>query len=93
MASILERKESLLQEADRLERERFRRQIALLQDYYQKDEVRNKVKEVFSALLGKWNRQEEAFSLGITCTRTCIIEPMITGWCFMEKPSTWRKEP
>ena len=65
MALILERKESLLQEAKRLEKEQFKKQIALLQDYYQRDEVRNKVKEDFAALLGKWNRQEEAFSLGI----------------------------
>lgn len=50
MASILERKESLLQEADRLEKEQFKKQIALLQEYYQKDAVRNKRKEAFEKL-------------------------------------------
>ena len=53
MISIFERKESLLQEAKRLEKEQFKKQIVLLQDYYQRDEVRNKVKEDFAALLGK----------------------------------------
>ena len=48
MISIFERKESLLQEADRLEKEQFKKQTALLQDYYQEDEGRNKVKEAFS---------------------------------------------
>ena len=36
---ILERKGELLQEADRLEKEQFKKQISLLQEYYQKDEV------------------------------------------------------
>ena len=52
MISIFERKESLLQEADRLEKEQFKKQIVLLQDYYQKDGVRNKVKDAFTALWG-----------------------------------------
>ena len=58
MISIFERKESLLQEADRLEKEQFKKQTALLQDYYQKDAVRNKVREAFAALLKKWNRED-----------------------------------
>ena len=62
MTYIHKRKESLLQEANRLEKEQFKKQIALLQDYYQKDEVRNKVKKVFSALLKKWDREDAAFS-------------------------------
>ena len=65
MTSIFERKESLLQEADRLEKEQFKKQTALLQDYYKKDEVRNKVKEAFTALLEKWDREDASFSLGI----------------------------
>ena len=65
MISIFERKESLLQEADRLEKEQFKKQTALLQDYYKKDEVRNKVKEAFTALLEKWDREDASFSLGI----------------------------
>ncbi len=62
---ILERKGELLQEADRLEKEQFKKQIALLQEYYQKDEVRNKVKEAFTTLLEKWDREDGAFSLAI----------------------------
>ncbi len=65
MTSILGRKESLLQEVDRLEKEQFKKQIALLQDYYQKDAVRNQVKEAFTALFEKWDREDGAFSLGI----------------------------
>ena len=52
MTYIHKRKESLLQEANRLEKEQFKKQIALLQDYYQKDGVRNKVKDAFTALWG-----------------------------------------
>lgn len=51
MTYIHKRKESLLQEANRLEKEQFKKQIALLQDYYQKDAVRNKGKEAFEKLL------------------------------------------
>ena len=65
MTYIHKRKESLLQEANRLEKEQFKKQIALLQDYYQKDEVRNKVKNAFTALFEEWNREDGAFSLGI----------------------------
>ena len=62
---ILKRKGELLQEADRLEKEQLKKQIALLQEYYQKDEVRNKVKEAFTTLLEKWDREDGAFSLAI----------------------------
>ena len=65
MTYIHKRKESRLQEANRLEKEQFKKQIALLQDYYQKDAVRNKVREAFATLLKKWNREDGAFSLGI----------------------------
>lgn len=65
MTYILERKEKLLQEVDRLEKERFKKQIALLQDHYQKSEARNRVKEAFAALFQKWDREEPAVSLGI----------------------------
>ncbi len=65
MTSILGRKESLLQEVDRLEKEQFKKQIALLQDHYQKSEVRNRVKEAFATLFQKWDREEPAASLGI----------------------------
>ena len=65
LTHISERKESLLQEADRMEKEQFKKQIALLQDYYKKDGVRNKVKEAFTALLEKWDREDASFSLGI----------------------------
>ena len=62
---ILKRKGELLQEADRLEKEQLKKQIALLKEYYQKDEVRNKVKEAFTTLLEKWDGEDGAFSLAI----------------------------
>ncbi len=62
---LAERKAKLFREADRLERERFKKQIVILQDAYQKDEVRNGVKEAFTALFRKWKREEPAASLGI----------------------------
>ena len=42
-----------------------KKQIALLQDYYKKDGVRNQVKEAFATLLAKWDREDAAFSLAI----------------------------
>lgn len=65
MVYILTRKDKLLQEADRLEKEQFKKQINLLQGYYQKDEARDRVKEAFAALVQKWNRRKTAASLGI----------------------------
>lgn len=65
MGYMIERKEELLKEVHRREKEQFKKQISLLQDHYQKDEVRNKVKEAFTALLEKWDREDAIFSLGI----------------------------
>ena len=52
IAYIQVHKERLIQEVDGLEKEQFKKQIVLLQDYYQKDGVRNKVKDAFTALWG-----------------------------------------
>ena len=65
MDYCMERKAKLLEEADRLEKIQFKKQIPLLQEYYQRDEVRDKVKEAFTVLFEKWDREEPAGSLGI----------------------------
>lgn len=65
MAYIQERKGKLFLEADKVEKERFKKQIGILQDHYQKEEARERVKEVFEKLLEKWDREEPAACLGI----------------------------
>ena len=78
MISIFERKESLLQEADRLEKEQFKKQTALLQDYYQKDGVRNKVKDAFTALWGNGTgKMRQPVWESTTGIRTYITGPIL----------------
>ncbi|MDD7026482.1 MAG: hypothetical protein PUI46_05250 [Lachnospiraceae bacterium] len=72
MTYILERKDKLLQEADRLEKELFKKQIAILQDYYRKSEVQNRVREAFAHLWQKWDRKKPAAGLGIHYLFTSI---------------------
>ncbi len=72
MVYIQERKGRLLLEADMMEKECFKKQIGILQDYYQKEEVRDRVIKTFENLLEKWDREEPAASLGIHYLLTSV---------------------
>ena len=78
MVYIQERRGRLLLEADKVERECFKKQIGILQDYYQKEEVRERVIEAFEKLLEKWDREEPAVSLGVHYLFTSVHQRTYT---------------